>query len=742
MLVIFFHQEILLGRVFSPADQLFKERPWATVAPPGFLRPTNPLRGDETFVFEPHRVDIVRDIARNGVVLWQGHTIAGSAETFALHFLGTLVYPPMLAFLVFPAGTATTILHLSIPLLAALSMYLLLGLLVRRPVARLLGACAFALNGYMIAWLSAFFLPLTMAVLPLAMYLAFRFLEERRPRFGVLYALVLGFTFFLGYPPGNIVFVTVLAIAFTTWWLASPRRRLGALATLAGFSLLGVGIGMIAILPTLADLTNFESKAYRPPLGPAPPRFLGLWLFPNLAGNPVQYDWGTVGNYCEYVAYEGGLVLLLAAAGVVMGARRRLRPPALAVAAGLVTIAGLALTYFPPLVHLVVSHPPFKDLNPARWQVATDLGLALLAAYGFDRLLDAGGRWRRRVALAAAAAVVVTAGVVAQARAGQGPLDGFITDDLRWRLALFGVGLLMIALLGVPRLRTVAAGAVVGVLFLDMFTFGAGFNPTVQPRDFYPRTPALDYLAAHSPGYKVLPVGGEYSGDVFNVYGIDVITGYDHLRDDAYISYLGANVSPGERLFWQQSGFLLLGQAVQLDDHVFDTLAVKYAYYTSSSQARSVRSAHWQEVYRGADGTIFENLDVLPAQFLVPDGGAPVPINHVPARPDGDRLQVRGGGTLVWAKPLDRQWRITVNGRVVRAHAYGAFLMSVALGTGDNDVVITYEPPAYLEGAVVSALSALVLLVIVGLGSRGGRWRRLRRRVADQPEVAAGTLPG
>src|SRR3984893_4561910 len=179
MLSLFFYKEVFLGRTFSPADLLFVANPWHAVRPADFTHPSNDLRTDQVVIAYPHRIDITADIKRFGLPLWQEHTLAGSAHTFSLHSLGAFAYPPFLAFLLVRPEVADTIVHVSIPLYAGLAMYLLLGRLVIHRSPRLLGALAFALNGYSIVWLSAFPLPAIVASLPLALYLCWRFLEEK-----------------------------------------------------------------------------------------------------------------------------------------------------------------------------------------------------------------------------------------------------------------------------------------------------------------------------------------------------------------------------------------------------------------------------------------------------------------------------------------------------------------------------------------------------------------------------------
>src|SRR2546429_7356922 len=133
-------------------------------------------------------------------------------------------------------------------------MYLLLGRLTSHRMVRLLGAIAWGLNGYFIVWLSAFFLPLTLAILPLVLYLAARFLDERRLWAGIAYAVLVGWSFFLGYPPANLILVTFLGIYVVAWLAVDLPGRTRPFLALAGVAPIGLGLGGPPVRPRALQL--------------------------------------------------------------------------------------------------------------------------------------------------------------------------------------------------------------------------------------------------------------------------------------------------------------------------------------------------------------------------------------------------------------------------------------------------------------------------------------------------------
>lgn len=732
MLTIFFYKEVFIGLRFSPADMLFVANPWHAVEPRSFTLPSNDLRSDETLINYPHRVDIVADIRRFGLPLWQDHTLAGSANTFSLHSLGSFAYPPFLIFLVLSPDVANTIVHLSIPLLAGIAMYLLLGRAVRHRTSRLLGAVAYALNGYIVVWLSAFALSVMVAMLPLGVYLAWRFLEDKAWLPGALFASVLGAVLIFSYPPGAIIFAVLVAVCVFCWWAQDRRERTLPVLRLAVLGLLGVGISMVAVLPTVQELTNYTSHSFRAPtVSGIPLQFLANWVFPNIAGNPIARDWrGAVGNYCEFVAYDGSLPLLLALGGGGLVLYRRLRANPLVIAALVCAVLSVLLTYVDPVLRVVDAHAPFNNLAPARWEFGLEFAIAILAAYALDEVLSRGNGWAAvwMVALGAAA-VLASAGVLIWVNHHEFlHVNDFITQDYRVRLALLLADLLALGWVVRGPRRELGAIAAVAIVFVDLFTFGVDFNPAIPVAQMYPTTPAMQYLQANSAGYRVLPAAsGGITSDDFNVYGIDVMTGYDHFRDSGYVQLLGDNMSATEKVAWKNFGFLSLGGSLHLDDSVFNALNVKYAYFGSEEAAAPARAAnHWRQVYSGPDGVVFENLAVLPKQFLVSGTTAtPSPVVHQPLRPDEDHLTVMGAGRLVWSKPYSRDWKITVDGQAVEPEPYMGYFLSAHLPGGTSEINISYQPAAYYQGALISAASLLALAALVGLGL-------YRRRLASR----------
>lgn len=726
-----FWPEILQLRYLSPADLILGIDPWTVVRPHDFTRATNPIRSDEVLLFFPRRVAVAADYLRYGLTLWQDHTFAGTPNTFSLG-LGAVLFPPMLAFLLpIPPGLANTLTIAAGPVVAGLFMYPLAARITTRPLGRLLACSAWAFTGQFVVWQSATSLVLVFGALPMLIHLGLRFLETREIRSGVLYALLYGWTFYMTYPPASILVTVFLAIVFGVWLLSRRLSGLVPVLGLAVLSALGAAVGALPLVTTIADLTPLISH-YRAHAVGLPLTNLQTWVFPNLSGSPLAYDWRATGNYCEYIAYSGIVPLLLTVFGLASGRRLRRHRDPLFVGAAVIGLISLLTAYGIGPGDFLNGLPGLAAVTAARWQIGIAFAVIVLGTFGFDAVAREPAV-RVPAALAALTGVLLGAGILALHRHDfQAPIDPFIVRDYEWRAVLIGAAVLVIA--AVPflagRRRAGAEVALVALLLVDLMTFGVGFNPSLPPAQFYPVTPALEYLKQHQDGYRVLAAerdGGFFPGDVLSVYGIDTLVGYDHFRDQRFENLLGPSLSANERQFAVNSGFLILGETLDLTDPVFNELSVGYAFFPNDGPDRSAQQIpNWEVVYAGGDGRIYRNLTVLPRQFVV-DGTSLTGISHRAAAPDHDLLTAQGPGLLVWSHGSDPDWVITVNGRTRATATYGGYFEAVQLDPGTNRVETAYRPRRYYASGAVSGAA---LLVLGGLLVFDRRRRRRSQRSA------------
>lgn len=773
VLIMFSHPFFFQGRQFSPMDLLYRYYPWKAFAPDWYERPSNILRVDDASKYYPGRVSLVRNFKQDGITLWQTEHLLGTPNRPTLHQFGALFYPLMWLFFLLPFNTANSLIHISNLLIAGVSMWLLLREHNLSMIPALAGAVVYMLNGFFIVWMSAFFLPAMLALLPLLLLLHERLVRHQKPVFALMAALVIALQFYLGYPPGSIVFlslyglycvVSLVRLCHAGDW-AAALRTVGFL----GLALvLAAGLSSLYLMPALEQLEGSEymiarSHSHRDSL---PWQFLLGFIFPNLWGNPtgaMGEVWTGWGNYCELIAYWGIAPVVIAVFGLLTGKKRgQLYPFAV-----LALVLAFSLAYgVPPLFHLR-ELPGVTGVNAARWHFGIVLAGSLLTASGLEWLMAVEGRQR---VWAAAIGLLIGAGggYLVATVASPETVSARFADYPRlvrshyWQLGLAAASLVLLALrLLLPRrVSGKALGmCLLGLVVVDLFVFGSGFNPYISDEDLYPPTPGIRYLQSRPAQYRIVPWGSWTSifpAQTANVYGIETITGHDHYRDLTYRAFLEPMMSENAELVAQRYGYLRLDQNLQPNRHLLAMLNVRYIVTVPEADSFEQLST----AYAGPDMWIYENPAALPRAWGVPRyelvtnaealhrvhqedfdprdavllEKEPELAGEQPACDSGDlQSKVVGyaqdevvvsvefpcDGILVLAERFAPGWRATVDGENTDVLRANYLLRAVAVPAGQHTVHLQYRSAVYLWGLGVS-LCTLVLFC----GMLGFVWRR------------------
>ena len=343
---------------------------------------------------------------------WQPETFSG--RPFTGEPQSGAFYPPNWLHLVFPSipktETALVMLHL---VAGALGFFLFLR---RRfsGAAAALAALLWAFGGYQILRFTngVNIFNLAMAWIPWMWWAAE--MQQARWGRGLAWAGLLGLLGGLQITAGAAQIVQITWAGLAVWTLARiiwPGEGNNRLAIGSGFliaAVLALGISS----PYLRSVIQFQSEAFPRAQGDEwaflsdgslPPRMIWTWIFPHLyAPSPNdELHWGSAVGYAETGIYLGVLPLFLAIFALASwgwrGLAVRMKAPAersadrwmltllfLAVTAFLISLGRFGFL-FKPLTVLVPTFDLFRV--PARWLLWVELGLIVLAAWGFDALL-------------------------------------------------------------------------------------------------------------------------------------------------------------------------------------------------------------------------------------------------------------------------------------------------------------------------------------------------------------------
>ncbi len=765
---------VFVGRVMLPADMCLLMLPWRALRHefPGFVRPHNPML-DPIQQYLPWRIYAVESVRAGLVPLWNPYAFCGTP--FVANLQSAVLYPPNVLFLIVGARGGfgvSAILHLC---LGGACMYALLVALGTRPLAALLGGVVLVFNGYVVSWLEFPTLSLWVFMwLPAALLCYERARCNPRSLWPVLCAGVIAMQLLGGH--FQIAAYAVLTLGLYALTRAVGTKglpgRAGAVGMAAAAVAVGVALAAVQILPTL-ELARHTGRA-SPGLAEAvrtavPVGHFVLYLVPNFFGNPVHYNyWGNVRdpsafNFFETACYVGVLPLLLAA-----WSARRWREAAFWFFAALTVFAWLAALGSPVYAALYHVAPGFRELaGLGRVLCLAAFGLAGLAALGLDDLLGREGPaptgtawWAAGILTAVVAAAVILrwAEIRAVQEAG---FPGFVRY-LGIQISVFLVlAMLSAALVGLRArlgLRAASAGVLaVGLVLLDLFGFGIGFNPFVDPRMAYPETDGLRWLAEHAGHDRVTSLAAN---------------GLDWMPHNSPMVFGLRDIHGSDSLRVRRSFELVAGPALDqaryppADSPLLDVLAVRYL------MTRQEVPTTWLVRYQG-EVTIYENTQAMPRAYVALDtppvndeearrlletdaravaGRALVapdpwraewyprarparPVRHAVHFERDDpgaivlRVSTEAPGMLVLMDSYYPGWRAWVNGEpaLIRRVNYG--FRGVPVPAGESLVEMRYEPASYRVGLFISLVAA------AGLSGLGGALVLARRARASATEA-------
>jgi len=486
---------------------------------------------------------------------------------------------------------------------AAVGLYRLLRVIALARLPSLLGATTFVLSAPVVAWLSLPTFLAVVSWLPWLLLLMHRAHGRAGTPEGRLATAgaggVMGMMLLAGHL--QMAFYCLLGGAIYLLWQGhryvwrQPRaqrvtRTAYWAAGAVGAVLLGISMALPQVLPALA-LSRVSHRAGGPPPSIAsygiytanamPWRQMATLLSPEFFGDPnagthwENSDRPGGNNYAEWALYVGVAPLLLAAFALLLPWKQTLRDPAgrpvvpaergfFALLAGFMLLLATGSPVNAPFFFLL---PGYSQLsNPARCLSVFALAIAALAAIGLDQALRVravemaidntiSSLLRRRACWLALTVPLLLAAVgMSQATnyardavpetAFGNLLQAALPDVCRGLILLglaFAVLLLVLGGSATGKRRILVGAALLGLTFLDLFSWGAGYNPLASPEQVYPVTPGIAFLQDKGKDARIAvlnkswtlgataPRSATLPPNSATVYGLHDIGGYDSL---------------------------------------------------------------------------------------------------------------------------------------------------------------------------------------------------------------------
>jgi len=737
---------------------------------PGLFRPLSLLYpswtefSDLTLIHWP-KVTLVREsLARgDGWPLWSPYALSG--QPLAANQLAMLFYPPALLLLVGPLPVALA-LFLAVHLAwAGLGAYALARVLGLRPQAALLAGVLFALNGKLAAHTAIGHVSLVAGLAWTPWALAFLHLCLRRQ--SVAAALLAGVALAAQLATHSYALVftayglAAYALLTLLWAPGSWRGRLaGALHSVPRLLLVpvtGLFLGAAQLLPLL-EMAPYSNRS----LGLAEATLHSVSPLQMVAG--IVYPFAGAGH--EAIIYPGlvGVILALIPLPRVL----HKRPAAiLAVLTGVAVI--LSLGNHTPLYRLAYSLLPGLSWmrTPGRLWFFAGLGLAVLAAYGWEAWQADRGGARRRAANAVLVAVMGTCLVLGLGAVFVLRLEG------RTALGVTAWGTLGSALLlWVSRRRPAPLHGWLALLLvaLDLLSL----NVTLL------RWVPLDQLAAQGREPAAWLSGQQDTGRAYSpsyslpqpaasLAGLEQMDGVEPVHLASYDRFMALAGGYGDASFsvtlppFPEEATLDQAHRDAVPD--VDLLGLLNGRFLAAAFPLDLPGLALR--FQGGATWIYENKEALPRAFVVHRSE---PMNHEevwarlqavdlaqvamveggpalagPGEPSTARVVERGPnrlvvetdlavpGLLVLGEIWYPGWEARDNGRPVPILRANAILRSVYLEPGEHRVEIDYRPRSVRVGVAVAAMTTVALL-----GGGCAAWVAQRRSAARVATERAG----
>ena len=733
------------GQIPFPRDVVLRFPPWAGMGWSGPWKDYANI-GDLATAFYPSRMLTSRAIHEGTFPLWNPYILGGAP--FLASPQSSLFYPPNFLYYVLPVPAAWTLCLMLRVFLAGFFMTLFVRRIGGSRAGSIFSGIAFTLCGFMTGWQGQ---PMddSGTWLPLMCYAVLRLADAGSKRWIALAAFAFAMPVLAGHPEtaAHVTLVTI-AIAAVTWASSQFDLRFAGRFSIA--AVLAGGLSSIQMIPTLEWLAQIP-RAFQPrwPLQPA--HQVLAWVSRDIA----RYLNSAGISLPEGAAYVGMITLIAAPLGLLHRSKKNV----LFLAA--VILAALAIAYgVEPVNSFIAQVPIVSGLKNSRMIFLAGFGLIGLAGLGISALEQNPPFGSRRLlpflllmtSFAAVFLLVYKLRIATEFRVEFTRRPSFsramlILGTLPFLLRLF-------RRLSAPAFARIACA----ILALDLVTFSYGFMGYAAADEIFPKSSVFDFIAknADPSHFRIAEVGDPYPANSPSVYGIATADGYEvrlpalqsvFSQDFADKTQTGLVFTPG-RLLW-------------FNDRRLDLLNVKYVVIpTDSPEFERFRSVgRYSVAFDNGYIAAFENKTVLPRAFLVTVKGMTVlpeisdqlgllrdstfdpqkafTVSAPPAalkkqtQPSANPLLSRQAdvvsshindisirvaspddSALILSQTYYPGWYAEIDGTRTEVFRTDLTLTGVIVPAGLHDVRFVFRPNSFLLGAMLSAISAAVLLFL------------------------------
>ncbi len=776
---IFFHPVWLQGKIPLPADFIVGTYyPWLDYKWAGYnagVPVKNPITTDVvsfTYPIQMHTIDFLK---KGSLPLWNSTVLAGT-PLFA-NFQSAAFSPTNFFYFILPKFFAWTAQIIAQPFLAAVFLYLLLRNFGVSKLSSVAGGLFYAFAGFLTIWLQWNGHTLVAAFFPLEILFVKKWLESQKFLWGFLLSLVLALQIFSGYP--QIILYEFLA--FFLLVLVFNRdlfKDIGKIFKLSLFLTLGVGLAAVQILPGL-ELLRWSQRSAETVLNEwafLPPQLLITFLAPDYFGNHATQNYWGPADYTLTTGFSGVVVITLALVGFLTGRKNKV----ISFGVSLVVLS-LAIA-FPNPISVWFKESGFLGLQAAsahRGLVLSNLGFAILAAFGLDALFQKRIGWRESLRAFYIPGILLLSFTIGTYFA----MSWLKIQPNGEELAIRAITNLMVGLKNLilpimilsttailmglsfylKRFNKIFIGILIVVGLFELFRFGWKFTP-FSPKEFiFPNTPVLTFLQSQQKPFRVaaedvVPI------NMMMPYGIETIEGYDAVYPLRYAKYL-AVLNSGQL---EADPMGRYGSVSNVNSRLFDLVNGKYILVRKVDKTgkpdvtgqipEKFQTPTLEKVFEDKTVVVLENTKVFPRAFFVSNWESRIdsqgvlsdltssdfplnqriileenfnefsqsPQNNSQVKFSGNleeniEVQTENPGFLFISNNFYPGWKASVDGAETKIYLADYTFQAIPINKAGTHVVrLSYTSQSFKLGAVISLISLVVLGMIGGLQLKYG----------------------
>jgi hypothetical protein len=532
----FYSPTLLEGKLPLSASYLNLIYPWATVTQhPRSAAVANNVLSDIYDGQIPSMQAYLTHLKTGEFPFWNPYTNTGAPDGLIFFGLRFSIYQPLVVFF----GTMWgTFLYMVVKnYIVGIFFYFYMRYRGHSWQASVSGSLVLMFSAYMVVTASRSVAD-SIIYIPAILYFTERFVKEQaRNRHFIGIVLSVALTIVSGFPAitlYSLILVSLYILFRVFFEIEVPRAAQAAhhLVWIYSGFIIAIFLVSVTLLPTYEYLKTVN-VGYREGRGAA--RFTIIsaarLLNPNICGNPIFASrWSCDSNYSESATYVGLLPLMIIPLSILN--KKNWKTALFFLIAALLIL--LIIFGISDLYRLVARLPIFS-MNPnTRMAALLPVCFAFMTTIGLDNLKLLG----KKVAVFSHFFFLMLFFLVDYAFTNM-PRKGIQTADnifffqkqefytLFILLAVWLVITVYFLLRDKQDLLQPALNLLVLAIFLGFFVFLKGYQGESFPDEFYPQTPAINYLQKELPDYeRVLVIGRQFTPSMPLYYSINTIVGH------------------------------------------------------------------------------------------------------------------------------------------------------------------------------------------------------------------------